>query len=524
MGSLTLQYRSLQLACILLICMIANGSARAASVETLLMPGPVSRAHAKYEETCSNCHDRSLKRTQTSLCLDCHKEIRANLSEHRGYHGRMRNASIGECHACHTEHKGRSADIVRLDIPAFDHQETNFALEGAHQGLACAACHKTGAAWGKAASTCIGCHKADDVHRGQFTEACSKCHDTKSWTNAHFDHDKTDYPLTGAHQAISCNSCHIGGRYKDSPRTCNGCHATDDVHRGERGEQCGNCHSTKDWKTAKFDHLKETGFALIDAHAVIDCTNCHRTGKYKDKIPKDCYGCHRADDSHAGRFGEKCADCHAQDRWHPVTYDHAAKTHFALLGAHEKLSCHTCHTAPVATQKLGKDCASCHRVDDPHAGQVHGSCETCHGQNHWRSDLTFDHDLTKYPLLGMHRLVSCAQCHATLAFTHAPTQCYGCHAGNDIHKGGLGKKCETCHSTGGWALWTFDHGKQTGFALTGAHAKLDCADCHHQTPGTSKMSQECVGCHRQDDRHLGAYGTQCQRCHSTVTFKGGRAR
>jgi len=55
-------------------CMGSSG-AFAASVERLLMPGKVTRAHVKQEDTCSDCHDRTNVRTQTSLCLDCHKDI-----------------------------------------------------------------------------------------------------------------------------------------------------------------------------------------------------------------------------------------------------------------------------------------------------------------------------------------------------------------------------------------------------------------------------------------------------------------
>ena len=53
------------------------------------MPGKVTRAHEKQEENCANCHDRSNVRTQSSLCLDCHKEIAADVRDHLGFHGRM---------------------------------------------------------------------------------------------------------------------------------------------------------------------------------------------------------------------------------------------------------------------------------------------------------------------------------------------------------------------------------------------------------------------------------------------------
>ena len=53
--------------------------------------------------------------------------------------------------------------------------------------------------WRKAPVTCVGCHKNDDVHHGQFTQSCGECHSSLTWTGGKFDHDKTDFKLTGAH-------------------------------------------------------------------------------------------------------------------------------------------------------------------------------------------------------------------------------------------------------------------------------------------------------------------------------------
>jgi hypothetical protein len=491
-------------------------------VETLLMPGKVTQAHVKQEENCAGCHDRSNVRTQTSLCMDCHKDIALDVNRHQGYHGLMPNAGLGECRACHTEHKGRNSDIVQLSRAQFDHRLTDFPLQGAHASLGCATCHKQGEAWRKATGTCAGCHKADDAHHGQLTQSCGECHGSATWAGGKFDHDKTSFKLSGAHLNQTCGACHIGGAYKQAPKTCVGCHATDDEHRGTRGEDCGKCHVTKEWKTAKYDHLKETGYALLGAHAEVDCLACHVSGNYKDKIPKDCNGCHRADDAHAARFGPKCGDCHDNDRWRVAKYDHMAKHEFALIGAHAELDCHACHTSVAANPKLPKDCAGCHRSEDPHGGTLKGGCASCHGEKSWRADSAFDHDLSSFPLLGLHRVVSCAQCHATLAFSKAPTACVDCHARNDVHQGGLGKKCESCHSPNGWPLWVFDHAKEAHFALIGAHSKLQCADCHHEPPGSVKTSPLCGSCHHKDDRHLGEYGAQCDRCHSSYSWKGAR--
>jgi hypothetical protein len=503
----------------------AGARAHASSVETLVMPGKVVRAHAKWEAQCSSCHDRTNVRTQSALCLDCHKEIAADIGTRHGYHGRMPNAGTGECRACHTDHKGRDADIVQLGRARFDHKLTEFPLEGAHRTLGCDSCHKAAETWNKAPTDCVACHRGDDVHRGQFKQSCGECHSSMSWSGGHFDHGQTAFRLTGAHLTVACNACHIGGRYASTPQTCVGCHAVDDEHRGSRGPDCGKCHNTNQWKSAQYDHFKETGYALLGAHGRLDCLTCHRGGNYQVQLPKDCFGCHRADDTHAGRFGRQCADCHDNDEWKPsATYDHLGRHHFALVGAHSRISCDACHTAPTATQKLGTTCDACHASEDPHGGQLKQSCDTCHNQDSWRTGIIFDHDLSKFPLIGLHRLVSCAQCHSSLDFVHEATECVGCHSADDVHKGALGRQCESCHSPNGWALWRFDHAKQTDFALTGAHAQLQCADCHREQPGRGKTSPLCVSCHRQDDRHQGAYGSQCERCHSTVSWKGARVQ
>ncbi len=504
--------------------LMSASDAHAASVESLLMPGKVATAHAKLEETCTNCHDRTDRGRQTALCLICHKDIAADVRDRRGYHGRMPNAGAGKCVGCHTEHQGRDGDIVRLNKLEFDHERTGFALAGAHRALACIGCHKSGEAYRKALPACLSCHKKDDYHEGQLAATCADCHNPDNWTGARFDHSKTKFGLTGAHLSVSCGGCHLGGRYKPAPLTCVGCHATDDAHRGERGDDCAKCHTTTGWKEAKFDHQKETGFALLGRHSKIDCQGCHRSGNFKDKIPKDCNGCHKADDSHAGRFGIKCDSCHNNDEWRPVKYDHLAQTKFALVGIHAKLDCHVCHTANVATQKLGTDCVACHKAANPHGVKFKTACDSCHGQQDWHSEISFDHDLTKFPLLGLHNVVSCAQCHRTQAFSDVKSRCIDCHKKDDVHKGGLGDKCDTCHTPNAWAVWVFDHQKQTGFGLTGAHAKIKCADCHRRPAAEVKLSQDCVSCHQKDDVHAGQFGRQCQRCHSTVTFQGGRAR
>ena len=48
-----------------LVLVLGPSCADAINPETLLMPGKLTRAHAKYEEQCSLCHDRSDRNRQT---------------------------------------------------------------------------------------------------------------------------------------------------------------------------------------------------------------------------------------------------------------------------------------------------------------------------------------------------------------------------------------------------------------------------------------------------------------------------
>ncbi|HYL71309.1 MAG TPA: cytochrome c3 family protein [Candidatus Dormibacteraeota bacterium] len=145
----------------LLLALVPAERALAVNPETLLMPGKLSTAHAKYEEQCTNCHDRANSGRQTQLCLDCHKDIAADVAGQRGYHGHVPGMAGTQCHACHTEHLGRAADIVKLVPERFNHDLTDYRLRGAHADVACASCHAAGKHYRDAPRDCLGCHKKE---------------------------------------------------------------------------------------------------------------------------------------------------------------------------------------------------------------------------------------------------------------------------------------------------------------------------------------------------------------------------
>jgi hypothetical protein len=223
--------------------------------ETLILPGEVVASHAKHEKTCESCHEPFSKTSQRRLCLECHKDIAADVTEKRGFHGKRPETTSSECKTCHTDHKGRDADIVQMDEATFNHVFTDFQLNGAHKTAPCSGCHAPEKPYRKAPSGCIDCHKSDDAHQGNLGENCASCHREEDWRKPKtFDHTKTKFPLEGAHGKVACAACHVGEKYKGVPVACAECHKIQDVHAGRFGPKCETCHASSKWSTVRFDH------------------------------------------------------------------------------------------------------------------------------------------------------------------------------------------------------------------------------------------------------------------------------
>ncbi len=160
----------------------------------------------------------------------------------------------------------------------------------------------------------------------------------------------------------------------------------------------------------------------------------------------------------------------------------------------------------------------------PH-GPLAIPCENCHNAASWRPIRAvpeFDHNKTTYPLRGMHEKVQCMQCHSKPIFTNVGKNCQDCHA--DIHQRKMGTNCAQCHTVQGWNIavqQVKDH--QNRFPLLGAHAAVQCEDCHRSAAvgQFQGLSTACNSCHMRDfqqakspDHVAGQFPQTCNSCHS----------
>jgi hypothetical protein len=215
-------------------------------------------------------------------------------------------------------------------------------------------------------------------------------------------HQLTRFPLTGAHLAADCESCHqpTAGEMLFTMRvsTCNECHArnyqaTSNPNHAAVGftRDCAQCHVAVSWQVAQFDH-GGTAFPLTGAHRTAPCVDCHVSSGTRPSAL--CVSCHQsdyngaADPSHTqSQFPTDCVVCHTTTAWQPASYrNHDAQFFRIYSGAHAGRwgSCATCHVNPGNYTQF--DCLSCHRAsgtNQDHSG-VSGytydspSCYRCH--------------------------------------------------------------------------------------------------------------------------------------------------
>jgi hypothetical protein len=504
------------LLCLFFFWCLTSG-AIAQGIESIVSPGKLAQPHAKVDDECKQCHTKFDRKAQDGLCVECHKEVGADVRGKTGVHGKMKPQT---CRTCHTDHKGRAALIADFDKTKFDHTPTDFVLRAKHQKVECVKCHVSGKKFRDAPLECNGCHRKDDVHKGSLGVKCADCHNENLWKEAKFDHDATRFALTGRHVDTKCADCHKNTNYRETPQNCYACHRKDDDgqkgHKGQYGEKCENCHNAKLWKPSTFSHDADTRYALRGKHRSTACADCHSGHLYRVKVSQECNSCHKKDDKHKESLGKECGSCHTERNWkESPKFDHEA-TIFPLLGKHAKTECKECHKNAMY-KEASKECIGCHKKDDKHLGNLGEKCAECHAERDWKSvEGRFNHDRTKFKLRNGHAdsKIRCNACHKDFrSYRNTAVDCISCHKKDDKHQDQLGSKCEQCHGDGSWKTTQFDHSRSR-FPLTGRHITAPCKDCH-ETHRYKDAPKDCFSCHKNKDKHKEKFGMRCENCHNT---------
>jgi len=241
--------------------------------------------------------------------------------------------------------------------------------------------------------------------------------------------------------------------------------------------------------------------------------------------------------------GYECSDCHGTGGWDELllgNFSHAT-TNFHLEGVHQTVNCSDCHSGNTVSEKhafsnVSSSCNSCHL--DVHKNNLGDQCSQCHTSMSWIVDQRkFNHEETRFSLMGAHRFVNCNACHNDLtSIENTPTDCYSCHfdefnnTQNPNHKSvNFDINCSSCHSLF-QATWTasFNH-DLTLFPLKGAHESEDCISCHKNN--IYDLSLDCEGCHSlsglaQTDYSISSYNHVshnindfCSSCHTTSSWQ-----
>jgi hypothetical protein len=245
--------------------------------------------HGDFDRSCTDCHItdswtkladpmkfdhartsfRLVGQHQSTACKDCHIDLKFASTPHncvschlRDYDGTVtinhRTAGFStDCDQCH------SAGAASWQS-SFDHNRTQFQTRGAHEGVACNACHLNNRFRGTPVD-CISCHLKDYAIAQQpnhvvagFSTACATCHRALTWQPASF-YPHPWFPLAKG-------DIHSPGRWN----ACTDCHASEPNYTTF---ECINCHEHTKARTDS-GHSGVRNYVYQSS----SCYHCHPSG------------------------------------------------------------------------------------------------------------------------------------------------------------------------------------------------------------------------------------------------------
>ena len=305
-----------------------------------------------------------------------------------------------DCVRCHNP----SGWTINFQTIQFDHDKTDFQLEGTHQLTDCKSCHST-LVFEETPMECISCHT--DIHNQSVGNDCLRCHGSETWLvdNIPELHEENGFPLIGSHSNLSCVECHTSEttqRFDRMGNDCFSCHnddyaGTQSPNHGTAGysTNCIDCHNPLGlgWDSESINH---NFFPLTDGHDIQDCSQCHTTTTNYSNISPECINCHEDDymatqnpNHQTSGFSTDCVACHTTNPdWTPAEFDHDGQYFPIYSGKHRQ-------------GEAWNDCIECHANPSNYSDFT---CFSCHGQSETNNDHS---EVNNYEYVS----VACLQCH-----------------------------------------------------------------------------------------------------------------
>ncbi|MFA5370543.1 MAG: hypothetical protein WC053_04140 [Sideroxydans sp.] len=331
-----------------------------------------------------------------------------------------------------------------------------------------------------------------------------------------FKHMTTGFPLTGGHAAAACETCHVGGVFKGTPRACDGCHAM-----GKRvvatpkpnshivtDAPCESCHFySHTWLGARYNH----GSAVPG-----QCRNCH-VGRMATGKP----GSHGT----GKKATESCDSCHRTFAWTPASWNHnlspgvcsTCHSNAAIVSAPNLKPAG--HAAPAL--KGTEACDACHSYSGWYPNRFKhntgAACASCHNGS-IAVGKTGSHTTTSKATFA------CNDCHITTTswlpaqYRHtSPAACSSCHdgivaGGKSVGHVATTNECNQCHMN--TTTWSGALGAKPPKHIPYSNASEPCTSCH---VGTSSVKTGSA-------LHTYLGGIACYTCHGSNTVYSGQGQ
>jgi len=383
-----------------------------------------------------------------------------------------------------------------------------------------------------------------------------------------FNHNKTGFPLTGAHARVQCETCHAGGVFKGTATDCAGCHtvgrrvvapAKSNSHIITTAS-CETCHTNAvTFLGARYNHIGVLPKTCLTCHngrtapgkpnnhiaTSLSCDSCHRTSSWLpagfDHAPPldNCDTCHKAGGKAKGvpanhvvvAPGQACDACHKSGftTFLGAFFDHTSQNTTVCT------TCHVAGTYGAKTKPTG------------HIPTGSANCDTCHVGTGYVSfaGSTMNHNAVT--------TIVCSTCHngayvsqkGTLGLGALPKnsghiatgtkECGDCHLGRSSFLGGLFDHATASPAVAGRCNSCHDGIKALGKTNTATHngTSAQCDTCHTNTQGYTtfagavfnhvNVANICGTCHlgqsagvkTKTQNHIPTTGNACDSCHGT---------